>query len=338
MLEFEHALECIKWDIVGVCEVKRDEEVLSELKSGHIFYHTTCVQGFQGVGFFINKKWRNNIMKLTAISERVCVLNLQLNKNTSISFIQVYAPTLDKSDQVVEEFYEDVDKALNESKSNWKIIMGDFNSKIGQKRIGEEHILGKWNYGMRNDRGERLIQFAAQYNMVIVNSIFQKKVKRMWTWASPDGVTKNQIDYFLCRDTSIFSNIDIINRFSFPSDHRPLRVSINLNTRIERMKSITKRTPINIVGLSDKVDLYKQELSRRFSSIDLNSGSLTVDLLNDVVQTNIIESIKMSCGKNKYDKTSKLSVETKRLIKARDNLAKKRFNGQVERLEFSQFY
>ena len=53
--------------------------------------------------------------------------------------------------------------------------MGDFNSKIGQREINKERVMGPYNYGSRNERGNKLIiNFCQENNLKIVNSYFQK--------------------------------------------------------------------------------------------------------------------------------------------------------------------
>ncbi|KAL4718925.1 hypothetical protein ACJJTC_000008 [Scirpophaga incertulas] len=56
---------------------------------------------------------------------------------------------------------------------------------------------GKFGLRRRNERGERLLQFAAKNYLVIANSLFQHHLRRLYTWISPDGKHRNQIDYFL---------------------------------------------------------------------------------------------------------------------------------------------
>ena len=73
--------------------------------------------------------------------------------------IQVYAPTSDHDDDEVEQFYEDITKALEEHKASYTIVMGDFNAKVGEQQEGEESVLGKFGIGERNRRGETMIEF-----------------------------------------------------------------------------------------------------------------------------------------------------------------------------------
>ena len=97
-------------------------------------------------------------------------LNLQLSGKDQICLIQVYtrnvliqvyAPTSDYDDEVVEAFYEDVSKAVEENKAKYTIVMGDLNAKVGERQPEEETILGKFGYGQRHKRGDMLLEFAA---------------------------------------------------------------------------------------------------------------------------------------------------------------------------------
>lgn len=42
---------------------------------------------------------------------------------------------------------------------NTGIVMGDFNSQIGERRKNEDKILGPYTTGKRNDNGQRLINY-----------------------------------------------------------------------------------------------------------------------------------------------------------------------------------
>ena len=51
---------------------------------------------------------------------------------------------------------------------------------------------------MRNEAGQRLIEFCQENALVIANTLFQQHKRRFYTWTSPDGQHRNQIDYILC--------------------------------------------------------------------------------------------------------------------------------------------
>ena len=51
---------------------------------------------------------------------------------------------------------------------------------------------------MQNEAGQRLIEFCQENALVIANTLFQQHKRGLYTWTSPDGQCRNQIDYILC--------------------------------------------------------------------------------------------------------------------------------------------
>ena len=49
-----------------------------------------------------------------------------------------------------------------------------------------------------------------------MNTQFQKKAGRKWTWRSPDGNTKNEIDYIMTDKPSMVTDVTVINLNSIP--------------------------------------------------------------------------------------------------------------------------
>ena len=48
-------------------------------------------------------------------------------------------------------------------------------------------VTGSSGLGMRNEAGQRLIQFFQENALVIANILFQKHKRRLYTWTSLDG-------------------------------------------------------------------------------------------------------------------------------------------------------
>ncbi|KAK3788510.1 hypothetical protein RRG08_053137 [Elysia crispata] len=99
--------------------------------------------------------------------------------------------------------------------------MGDFNAKIGVKDEDEENEwIGPFGIGTRNERGEKLIDFCTANRLFVTNSFFKKPRPRYWTWESPGGDYKNQIDFILTTDKTTIQNTEIITKVDIGSDHR----------------------------------------------------------------------------------------------------------------------
>ena len=118
-------------------------------------------------------------------------------KPFNITVIQVYAPTSNAEEDEVEWFYEDLQDLLEPTaKKDILFIIGDWNAKVGSQET--PGVTGKFVLGMQNEAGQRLIEFCQENALVIANTLFQQHNRRLYTWTSPDGQYRNQIDYILC--------------------------------------------------------------------------------------------------------------------------------------------
>ena len=118
-------------------------------------------------------------------------------KPFNITVIQVYAPTSNTEEADVERFYEDLQDLLELTpQKDVLFIIGDWNAKVGSQET--PGVTGKFGLGIRNEPGQRLIEFCQEKVLVIANSLFQQHKRRLYTWTSPDGQHRNQIDYILC--------------------------------------------------------------------------------------------------------------------------------------------
>ena len=94
-------------------------------------------------------------------------------KPFNITVIQVYALTSNAEEAEVEWFYENLQDLLElTSKKDVLFIIGDWNAKV---RIQETPgVTGKFGLGVRNEAGQRLIEFCQKNALVIANTLFQQ--------------------------------------------------------------------------------------------------------------------------------------------------------------------
>ena len=107
-------------------------------------------------------------------------------KPFNITVIQVYAPTNNAEEAEVERFYEGLQDLLELTpKKGVLFIIGDWNAIVGSQEI--PGVTGKFDLGIRNEAGQRLIEFCQENTLVIANTLFQQDKRRLYTWTSPDG-------------------------------------------------------------------------------------------------------------------------------------------------------
>ena len=96
-----------------------------------------------------------------------------------------------------QRFSEDLQDLLELTpKKDVLFIRGDWNAEVGSQET--PGVTGKFGLGIRNEAGQRLIDFCQENALVIANTLFQKHKRRLYIWTSPDRQHQNQIDYILC--------------------------------------------------------------------------------------------------------------------------------------------
>ena len=155
-------------DILGISELKWTAK--REFNSDH--YIQYCGQESlrrNGVVIMVNKRVRNAVLGCNLKNDRMISICLQ-SKPFNITVIQVYAPTSNAEEAEVEWFYEDLQDLLELTPpKDVLFIIGDWNAKVGS-----QEVTGKFGLGMRNEAGQRLIEFCQENALVIANTLFQR--------------------------------------------------------------------------------------------------------------------------------------------------------------------
>ena len=92
-------------------------------------------------------------------------------KPFNIMVIQAYAPTSNTEEVEVEQFYEDLQDLLELTpKKDVFFTIGDWNAKLGSQET--PGVTGKFGLGVRNEAGQRPIEFCQENALVIANTLF----------------------------------------------------------------------------------------------------------------------------------------------------------------------
>ena len=94
--------------------------------------------------------------------------------------IQAYAPTSNAEEAEVEWLYEELQNLLEIThKKDFLFIIGYWNAKVGSQET--PGATGKFGLGVRNEAGQRLIEFCQENALVIANTLFQQHKRRLYT-------------------------------------------------------------------------------------------------------------------------------------------------------------
>jgi len=330
LTELESALVNSNIDVLGIAEVRRDGEAISMTKNKNLLCYKGIEGGQKGVGFIIKGSLAKNLLEFIGISERIALLRLKMGKN-QITLIQVYAPTSTSDEKENKKFYKDLKDTYDKAKHNLNnpiLIMGDFNSQIGERKAGEEGILGPYNFGTRNKRGANMVHFCLENNLKITNTFFKKRKGKRWTWLAPNQTFRSQIDFILApshefdhiKDCSTKSN------FQFHSDHRPLICTLNLQHKRYYNNNQLNGNRIN----KDDYNTYMTQLDMNLRD-ELGRGGV-IDW--EQLQKIMLETSKTSFSNTKTNSKTTLPPEITNLIRKREVL-KKQAKTSRNKIEFN---
>ena len=108
----------------------------------------------------VNKRVSNAVLRCNLKNVRMISVHFQ-GKSFNITVIQVYVLTRNAEEAEVEQFYEDLQDLLELTpKNDVLFIIGDWNAKAGSQET--PGVTGKFGLGVRNEAGQRLIEFCQE--------------------------------------------------------------------------------------------------------------------------------------------------------------------------------
>ena len=197
------------------------------------------------------------------------------------------------------------------TKKDLLFIIGEWNAKVeGQEISG---VTGKFGLGVQNEAGQRLTYFCQDNALVIANILSQQHKRRLYTWTSPDGQYRNQIDHILCsqRRRSSIQSAKTRPEGDCSSDHELLIAKFRL-----KLKKVGETTRPFRYDLSQIPYDYTVEVTNRVKGLDL-ADRIPEELrtkVHNIVQEVVIKTIpkKKKCKKAKWLSEEALQIAEKR--------------------------
>jgi hypothetical protein len=80
----------------------------------------------------------------------------------------VHAPTEDKDDDIKDSFYKELEQVFDQfCRYHMKILLGDFNTKVGREDIFKQIIGNESLHETCNDKSVRVVNFATLKNVIV---------------------------------------------------------------------------------------------------------------------------------------------------------------------------
>lgn len=206
--------------VLALQETKQKGNEIVNL-DGYTFFNSGGTNRYFGVGFLVSSEINQAVIDWQPLSERACVIRLR-GQYRKISIVNVHMPTEEKDLEIKSDSYEELGTIIEKiPKYDIKLIVGDFNAKVGKEEVYRNVTGGKSKHNESNGNGGLLAGFAIEKDFQILSTSFDHKDIHKVTWISPDGKTHNQIDHVLMerKHTRTVTDVRTYRGADADSDH-----------------------------------------------------------------------------------------------------------------------
>ena len=285
-------------DIAALSETRLpDEGSFVEMGTCYTFFWSglpTVVRRIHGVGFAVRTALLLSTQESPiAIDERLMTLRLPFAKNRFATFVSVYSPTLDSSDDVKDRFYDTLYSTLRRISQDDKIILlGDFNARVGRNHDVWHGVIGHHGVGNMNSSDLRLLYLCSELGLAITNTFFQLRDMHKTFWMHPRSKHWHLIDYVIVRrrDLNEVQITRAMHGAECSNDHRLIHSILRLNVR---------------------PPAHRQKPSHKFNMYAAHNQDIIEELCNAIDQ-----SLSHTSTTTTYNCTSNLTMEWQALSSA----------------------
>nr|XP_034840840.1 craniofacial development protein 2-like [Maniola hyperantus] len=239
--ELADVLEKRRINVACLQETRWKGTKAREIGAEYKFFYSVSDGRKNGVGVVLDKDLKKCVTDVNRVNDRIIVVKLVI-QNVVVNIVSVYAPQVGCDDEMKETFWKNFDAVMMGIPQSEEIyIGGDFNSHVGRTNENFERVHGSWGFGTRNREGETLLQSASAFDMVIVNTFFEKRDQHLITYQS--GNHRSQIDYFLIsrKNLNTVKDCKVIPGEPLASQHRLLLMEMKV--KVQTIKSKPKTLP-----------------------------------------------------------------------------------------------
>jgi hypothetical protein len=154
-----------------------------------------------------------------------------------------------------------------------KILLSDFNVKVGREDIFKPTIRNESLHEISNDSGVRVVNFAMSKNLVVKITMFPHRKIHKNTWTSPEGNTHKEIDHILIGRRQHSSILDVQSFRGADCDTDHSVVVVKVRERLTLSKRAAWKIDMEIFNVKnlnegDVKEQYQVTIRNKFAALE----------------------------------------------------------------------
>ncbi|KAI5692853.1 hypothetical protein M8J75_002370 [Diaphorina citri] len=251
---------------------------------------------------------------------------------TLYTLVIVYGPNESELAAVKDEFFDTLQRTIDEATQENLILIGDFNGRVGNQADLWQGVIGPNGEDHVNNNGERLLELCICNSLAIVNTKFKHKDVHKFTRSEPSRNEKSIIDYAIIKSANMkyVRDCRVKRGPEIGSDHHLVVLEMTTERRGQtknKERTQNKSRAIKTYKLREKEAQknYQDKISEKVSLISTVSENL--EDMWAKWKTIILESAAYVCGISTKGPFRKLthwwSEEIKTMIHLKKSLWRK---------------
>lgn len=338
-----------KLQILGLSETKKKGKGKMQLDNGYMLYYTGVQQdqrAKEGVGIIINDEMDKRVIQFKAVNSRVMVVSIEFSREEVVNIIQIYGPVEGAIEEEMNEFYETLQRVLDEvrEENEATVIMGDWNSRVGRDRNRGMGCMGTYGEETINRNGAKMIEFCRRNDLIIGNTMWYQKLEDKYSFVAEERNAKSLIDYIVYTQnmSRTVRRVETRREAEVGTNHR--LVVAKLGIEMDNRDETPEYTSLAIHRLNDREnrDMYRRVTDEEFKRREEEEKEWTLEERWKTFRETVLTTAENICGKRKFSKYRKRTKwwneEIRRMVKEK-KVAWHKYNRtgtQADRQEYNE--
>ena len=254
-------------------------------------------KGTAGVGVFVAEEWIEKVFEVQRVSDRILLVKLIVGLRV-VTLLSVYAPQSGLSDVDKDLFFDQL-RAVTARipRSELLIPCGDWNGHVGRAGTEYREVHGGMGYGrsVPDVEGERILEYALAFDLLLGNTCFKKRDSHLITYKSGNAAT--QIDFILFPRAmrKLVTDVKVIPGEEVALQHQLLVCDMKFDVPPKPKRKFTP--PLKVWKLTDpqRRNHFQEVFKLHVSASAGVPDAATEDIWNNL-KTGLLKTTEEVCG------------------------------------------